>query len=351
MTALKRQEQGTGTGRTTRPHRRQWRRVLVVAAGALALVLVGLAFLLRAPAPVGHWTSAAGRAHFMTAYRAAMRDMPPATAVRDVRTDFGFVRVYRYEGSARRAEPLVLLPGRASASPVWADDLPFLLGIGDVYTIDLLGEPGMSVQEAPITSAADHAAWLDQVLERLPEDSFHVIGLSVGGWTAANLAVHRPGRVATLTLIDPVYTFSEMPLGTAVRAIPASVPWLPKSWRDSFNSYVAGGAPVQDVPIADMIESGMRHYTLRLPQPTLLGRDALRGLRMPVLAILAGRSVVHDVATSRQVAGSVLRNGTVVEYPDASHAINGEHPAEIAADIAAFLNAHGRRSGPGDGSG
>ena len=37
--------------------------------------------------------------------------------------------------------PLVLLPGRASASPVWEDNLPALLGIGDVYTIDLLGEP------------------------------------------------------------------------------------------------------------------------------------------------------------------------------------------------------------------
>jgi hypothetical protein len=33
------------------------------------------------------------------------------------------------------------------------------------------------------------------------------------------------------------------------------------------------------------------------------------------------------------------RNGTVKVYPKASPAINGEHPEEVATDIAAFLGA------------
>ncbi|MDA0637528.1 alpha/beta fold hydrolase [Nonomuraea sp. MCN248] len=315
------------------------RRALKVIGGVVAVMVVAVAFLLRQPSPVGHWNSAADRADFMAAYDRAMADMPRAAETIDVRTDFGFVRVYRYTGASGGAGALVLLPGRASASPVWAGNLPHLLKIGDVYTIDLLGEPGKSVQEAPITSDADQAAWLDQVLARLPEESFHLVGLSIGGWTAANLAVHRPRHVATLTLLDPVYTFSDIPAGTAVRAIPASVPWLPKSWRDSFNSYTAGGAPVEDVPVADLIESGMRAYTLKLPQPSLIGEQALGGLTMPVLAILAGKSVMHDPGVSREVAGRALRNGTVKVYPDASHALSGEHPEEIAADLAAFLDA------------
>lgn len=98
----------------------------------------------------------------------------------DVRTDYGVVRVYRFAGTGEVESPLLLLPGRASASPVWADNLPGLLEIGDVYTIDLLGEPGMSVQERPIADDEVQAAWLHQVLEALPEDSFHVIGLSIG---------------------------------------------------------------------------------------------------------------------------------------------------------------------------
>ncbi|GAA2729784.1 alpha/beta hydrolase [Actinocorallia aurantiaca] len=325
------------TVRTDRKRRRL--QALKITGAVVAVAVVALAFALRKPSPVGHWSGAEGRTDFMAAYDKAMAAMPRPAETIDARTDFGFVRVYRYEGASGRAEPLVLLPGRASASPVWADNLPHLLKIGDVYTIDLLGEPGKSVQEAPITSDTDQAAWLDQVLAQLQEESFHVVGLSIGGWTAANLAVHRPQRVTTLTLLDPVYTFSNIPIGTAIRAIPASVPWLPKSWRDSFNSYTAGGAPVEDVPVADMIESGMKNYTLRLPQPALIDEKALGGLAMPVLTILAGESVMHDVGTSRKVAERVLRNGTVKVYPNASHAINGEHPAETAADIAAFLDA------------
>ncbi|WP_084551028.1 alpha/beta fold hydrolase [Actinomadura rifamycini] len=315
------------------------RRRLKIAAGAVAAVVVVLAFALRAPSPVGHWNGAEARAEFLAAYDRAMAAMPRPAATLDVRTDFGFVRVYRFEGTADRAEPLVLLPGRASASPVWADNLPHLLGVGDVYTLDLLGEPGRSVQDAPIASAADQAAWLHQVLERLPEHSFHVVGMSIGGWTAANLAVREPAKVATLTLLDPVYTFTDIPIGTAVRAIPASVPWLPKSWRDAFNSYTAGGAPVEDVPVADMIERGMKGYTLRLPQPSRIDERALRRIGTPVLALLAGESVMHDPGASREVAERALRSGTVKVYPDASHAINGEYPERVAADIAAFLDA------------
>ncbi|WP_246052765.1 alpha/beta fold hydrolase [Actinocorallia herbida] len=308
-----------------------------ITAGAVAGAVVAVAFALRAPSPVGHWNSAEGRADFLAAYDRAMAAMPRPAATLDVPTDFGFVRVYRYAGAAGRAEPLVLLPGRASASPVWADNMPSLLRIGDVYTLDLLGEPGRSVQDAPITSAADQAAWLDQVLERLPEHAFHVVGLSIGGWAAVHLALRAPRRVATLTLIDPVYTFSDIPFATALRAIPAAVPWLPKSWRDSFTSYTAGGAAVTDVPVAAMIESGMRNHTRRLPQPALLPEKDLRRLTMPVLAILAGDSVMHDPATSRTVAERALPHATVKLYPHASHALNGEHPAELATDLTTFL--------------
>ncbi|MGR6919511.1 alpha/beta fold hydrolase [[Actinomadura] parvosata] len=316
------------------------RRALKIAGGVVVVAIAAMTFALRSPSPVGHWNSSQGHTDYLAAYAKAMADMPRAAGTIDVRTGFGVVRAYRYEGQTDRAEPLLLLPGRASASPVWAGNLPSLLKVGDVYTIDLLGEPGRSVQEAPITSDADQAAWLDQVLAQLPEKTFHVVGLSIGGWTAANLAVRQPRHVATLTLIDPVYTFSDIPAGTAIRAIPASVPWLPKSWRDSFNSYTAGGAPVKDVPVADMIESGMKNYTLRLPQPSRIEEKALGGLKIPVLAILAGNSVMHDADASRRVAERVLAAGTVKAYPGASHAINGEHPDEIAADLTAFLDAN-----------
>ncbi|MFC8525977.1 alpha/beta fold hydrolase [Nocardia sp. NPDC057227] len=315
--------------------RRRIRNTVVTVTIAAA----GIALLVRTPAPIGHWDDAAGQDRFRAAYDTAFAALPAPARTLDIRTGYGLVRVYRFAGERPAARPFLLLPGRASATPVWAADLPGLLELGDVYTVDLLGEPGLSIQERPITDDADQAAWLHETLAALPEDAFHLVGLSIGGWTAVNLALHDPAHIATLTLIDPVQVFDDLPLGTIVRSLPAALPWLPKSWRDGFNSYTAGGAPVEDEPVAAMIEAGMRHYRLELPAPTRIAEDRLAGLRPPVLAIIAGRSVMHDPATAAATAERALPGGTVRVYPDASHALNGEYPDRIAADIAEFIGA------------
>jgi hypothetical protein len=48
---------------------------------------------------------------------------------------------------------------------------------------------------------------------------------------------------------------------------------------------------------------------------------------------------MHDSAAAADLASRSLQHGTVRVYPEASHAINGEYPDEIAADIDAFLAA------------
>jgi pimeloyl-ACP methyl ester carboxylesterase len=312
-------------------------RWMLVACAVVVAVLLS-AVVLRTPSPVGHWRSAEGRDAFMRTYEAAMADLPRPDAEIDVRTDYGVVRMYRFEGTGDREEPLVLLPGRAAPSPVWTDNLPSLLEVGDVYTVDLLGEPGLSVQDRPIEDDADQAAWLHQALEGLPEEGFHLVGLSIGGWSATNLAVREPALVASLTLVDPVFVLDDMPMEVILRSLPASLPWLPRSWRDGFNSWTAGGAPVEDVPVARMIESAMQNYALKLPQPGRISEEALTDLDMPVLAFVAGRSVMHDPDTAAATAERALPRGTVEVYPEASHAINGEYPEEMAADIDAFLD-------------
>ncbi|SIM47140.1 alpha/beta fold hydrolase [Micromonospora cremea] len=325
---------------TPAPRARRWKRRTLITVTACALLALVVAFAIRTPSPVGYWDSAEGQDRFRAAYAEAFADMPSPAESIDVRTDFGIVRVYRFAGTGHTSAPLVLLPGRASASPMWADNLPSLLKIADVYTIDLLGEPGMSIQERPITSDEEQAVWLHQTLAALPEKEYHLVGVSIGGWTAVNLALHDPTGIATLTLVDPVYVFADMPLGTILRSLPASLPWLPKSWRDSFNSYTAGGAPVEDVPVADMIEAGMQHYTLRLPQPTRITEKQLGALNLPVLAIIASDSVMHDAQAATQTARRALPQGTVHHYPGASHAVNGERPEQIATDIANLVTPH-----------
>jgi hypothetical protein len=77
----------------------------------------------------------------MAAYDRAMAALPRPQQVRDVRTGYGIVRVYRFAGAHDDLPPLLLLPGRAAPTPVWADNLTGFLALRSVYTIDLLGEP------------------------------------------------------------------------------------------------------------------------------------------------------------------------------------------------------------------
>jgi pimeloyl-ACP methyl ester carboxylesterase len=321
------------------------------AIGLVVLALVGAVFLTTGSAPVGHFTSGPAKDRFDAAYRMAMALMPPPDATLDVRTTYGVVRMYRFDRHDQRAasasgggirppqvlvdhdaeEPLVLLPGRASPSPLWADGLAALRAVRTVYLVDLLGEPGMSVQSRPIVDDADQAAWLAEALAAVPTPRVHLVGYSIGGWTAANLATRRPDRLASVVLLDPAMTYGAIPLGTVIRSLPASVRWLPRSWRDAFASYTANGAPVQDEPVAAMIEAGMQTFALALPQPGLLEPR----LPVPTLVILAGRSVMHDSAAAAATAERL--GARVLVYPDASHALIGEYPDRIAADVAAFL--------------
>jgi hypothetical protein len=55
-----------------------------------------------------------------------------------------------------------------------------------------------------------------------------------------------------------------------------------------------------------------------------------------MLALIAGRSVMLDAARAVSSARSLLPRGQVELWADASHAINGEYPAEIAQRAGAF---------------
>ena len=81
----------------------------------------------------------------------------------------------------------------------------------------------------------------------------------------------------------------------------------------------------------------MQTYRLKLPIPGVIDPQRIAAVAAPTLVILAGASPMHDAAAAADVARRVLRHGTVKVYPGTSHAINGERPAEIAADIAAHL--------------
>ena len=292
---------------------------------------------------VGRFRSDAARAHFLAAYRGAEAELPPADESADVSTAFGTVRVYRFTGGGA-GRPVVLLPGRNASTPMWAANLPGLLARRTVYAVDLLGEPGMSVQDRPLRGPDDQARWFDEVLSGLELESAHLMGVSFGGWTATNHAVRRPGRAASLVLLDPVLTFAPVPVRTMLAVAPMGVPVTPPSVRRRVLRWLAGGADVDEgIPVAALIAAGAADYLLRQPLPRRFTGDELRTLTIPVLAVIAGRSVIHDAHLAARRARELLAHGQVELWREASHAINGEFCDEIAARSHRFWDEVDRR--------
>lgn len=285
---------------------------------------------------VGGFKSEQARSHFLDVYRAAMTELPAVSETRDVPTSFGTVRAYRFAGSPD-ATPVILLPGRNASTPMWRGNIPLLQKHRPVIGIDLLGEAGLSVQKKPIAGPDDEAHWLDETVAGLGLDRVHLMGVSIGGWTATNYAARRPGRAASLVLLDPVLTFAPVTIKVVLASPALFVPGIPDSLRRRVLSWISGGADIdQAATEAVLISAGSTDYTLRKAMPKLISDEQLRGLDIPVLALIGGRSVMHDAAPAAQRARRLLTRGQVELWPGASHAINGEYAAEIAERAADF---------------
>ncbi len=286
---------------------------------------------------LGAFRSLEGRARYLAAYEDGMRQLPSPVWARDVETAFGTVRAYRFgEGGGT---PLLLLPGKAAATPLWATNLPSLMAIRPVISMDLLGEPGLSVQTRPIRTEREQAQWLSEALVALGVSRVHLLAVSFGGWSAVNLAHHHPGQVASIITVDPANTFGRYGLKVILFSIPAVLPGVPDRIRYWCLKWISGGveAPA-DLPEGRLIASGMRDFKSHLPAPSYPPDALLRDLAAPALVLIAGRSIIHNPAKAEARARRLLPRAQVELWPEASHALNGEFPERLAERVRSFLD-------------
>ncbi|MBL1075945.1 alpha/beta hydrolase [Nocardia sp. 2] len=285
---------------------------------------------------IGYFRETAGYKRYREAYREGFEQLPPPVESVDVPTGFGTVRAYRFGSGG--GTPLVLLPGRQAATPLWASNLPGLLAIRPVITLDLLGEPGASVQSKVLETEADQAEWLAEALRALEPRPVHILGVSIGGWSAVNLAVHHPDRVASLTVLDPPFVFGGVGLKMVVVSLGSVLPGMPDRWRNKLLSWISGGIETPEgTAEGKLIASGMKDFAAYLPMTKKPTGEQLSAVKAPLLAIFAGRSIIHKATRVAARGRKLLPQARIEVWPEASHAISGEFPDRIAAELATFL--------------
>lgn len=288
---------------------------------------------------VGRYLSPQAKAQFDAVYDKAMRSLPEPAETHDIPTGFGRVRVYGFGEGGDPRRPIVLLHGRTATSVMWRTNLPTFTRDRRVYTVDLLGEAGRSTQTAPITSAADQAAWLDQTLEGLGVSAAHLVGVSIGGWLAGNQAVRAPEKVASVSLIEPVNTLARIPVAMIFRTLPTVIPGISRWGRPWFMKWIDGqDAELADVPEAEVIDAAMAYYRVALPAPAYLTDDQLRGITVPTLTLVAGRSVVHDAQRAHARALALIPGVTAELWSEATHSIAGQFAERVSERVLRFVD-------------
>lgn len=142
-------------------------------------------------------------------------------------------RTVSYVEAGSDGPALLLIHGFGGDWRIWLPAMPALARHHRVVAVDL---PGFGASEPLPGRAAisEHAAFLDAFCSRVGLERPTVIGSSMGGLLAAELAIHRPERVAALVLAAPAGTAPSvgerariLPLLAGTAVVAAHLPPLP----------------------------------------------------------------------------------------------------------------------------
>jgi pimeloyl-ACP methyl ester carboxylesterase len=118
--------------------------------------------------------------------------------------DLSDVRAY-YELLGEGA-PLLMIPGLGSTCRLWD---PIAPDLAEQFSLILPDnrDVGKSVGKRRPRSLSDLTSDLIELLDKLQVDRAHVVGISLGGVIAQNLAVQHPGRIHRLILISTAHRY------------------------------------------------------------------------------------------------------------------------------------------------
>ena len=271
----------------------------------------------------------------MAAYERAFTLWPRPYEEFDVETATATTRVHAYRPRPG-GDPVVLLTGAGYNAAGWYPHVAALAGAGPVYGIDMPGDPNPSVMRAPLAPPASCAAWLDELLGKLSDRPAHLVGLSYGGWVAMNQAIRAPGRVASVTLLDPAGLTRLDARFWWWFTISALASLTPMPLRRRLARWLDSPAMLEP-ELMTLLWAGSRGFRMEPKFPAVLTDDELRAIDVPALLVTGARSAMVTPAEARARA-SLMPRAEVAVVPGSHGGFN--RVDELNDRIAAFIKAH-----------
>ena len=294
--------------------------------------ITGAADLATEGAP-GSWVSDAAREKFMAAYERAFALWPQPCEEFEAGTATATTHVHACRPHPS-GEPVVLLSAFNAAG--WYPHVAALGQVGPVYGIDMPGDANPSVARAPMTPPAACAAWLDELLAGLSDRPAHLVGFSYGGWIAMNQAIRAPGRVASITLLDPAGLTKLDARFWFWFSISGLASLTPMPLRRHLARWLDSPAMLQP-ELMTLMWAGTRGYHAEPKFPGVLTDDEVRAITVPTLLVTGARSSLLTPAEARARA-SLMPHAEVAIVPGSHGGFN--RIDELNDRIVAFIKAH-----------
>jgi len=224
----------------------------------------------------------------------------------------GITTYYRHEGSG---PAVALIHGHSANLAMWRYQVQPLVKAGfSVLRYDVRGH-GRSQAPAAGYTWEEYAADLMGLLDHLGQREAHLVGISMGGGIALQLAVEMPERVSSLTLVDsalPGYTYSEeftREIESLVAAVRSEGPraafqrlWLPHPFFDGVRRLPERFALVRRMVLAYQAPDYREGAIPANYRPELVAR--LPEIAAPSLVVVGE----HDVPDFRLIAEILAAN-------------------------------------------
>jgi pimeloyl-ACP methyl ester carboxylesterase len=237
---------------------------------------------------------------------------------------------------------ITFLHGLGSCGEDWILQLPVVTGDYAVLTVDLPGHGRSSKQSTwpRISCFADDVADLIQTLGLGPT---HVVGLSIGGTVAMQLALDYPEAVRSLTLVN---TFAKLHSGSSgfFRKL-VRIGFVALGRMDQVGQWVAEGLfpePDQELlrqAAAERIASNPRGAYLRaIWAATRFDiRDRLHEINTPTLVVAGELDETVSMEAKKELADNI-HGAHLVVIPDSGHATPLDAVEEFNRTMLEFLS-------------
>ncbi|MGH3343034.1 MAG: alpha/beta fold hydrolase [Carbonactinosporaceae bacterium] len=241
--------------------------------------------------------------------------------------------------AAGSGPPLLYLHGAGDLG-TWP---PVLSALAEDYTVIRPDHPGFngSADGEAIDSVHDLAFFYLDLLDAAGLDEPTVIGSSLGGWLAADLATIEPARVKRLVLVGAAGVRAAVPTPDIFTLDPVEVAELTWATEDARAPAVAQAASLEQDPalferyLRNRITTAHLGWNPYLHDPKLPAR--LHRVSCPTLLVWGARDRLLPVAYAHRWS-ELLPDARLEVIEDAGHLPLVEQPEAALAAMQAFLS-------------